>query len=338
MVRCPSLLGTYLDAAYAEAGTDAVPDLTAGIHGKAVAPFGDIPIGLHARAGLNNGAGGVQCGAVRAPKGGITYGKLLGYSKIRIKFPGVFAVRHFASGRIQQHGFQSHHVSFGQPGYLRSDRNCSFAGAHVWSAHINPPYRHMHGIGFYQPHFAVETCAGIPAGRLFAVLKFHSDGIRTVCKRIGNIEMKGVVAVGPFACKSTVHIHAGFTHGAVEEECPVPARQLVHMQTALVTPLPHPGQPSATACLFACFGLAVLHHCYGLEVVGPVEGPVNRPVVGDADFLFAVKDPIAQKSLRPLGAERERQEQESGCNQTSHLSYVLKRSITPVELPPEKAP
>ena len=60
-------------------------------------------------------------------------------------------------------------------GGVQADRSVGFGN--VWCSEMCPPYGHMDGVGLNQAHVAIQARAGIPTGRLRAVLQPYSQRV-----------------------------------------------------------------------------------------------------------------------------------------------------------------
>ena len=145
------------------------------------------------------------------------------------------------------------------------------------------PNGNMGDMGPDEMDVAVEARAGVPARRVGLIFEadFQEIVFSVRVEIRGHIDVEGVVAVGPCGHRLPVHADAGLAHRAVEQQGDgVPSRAVLrHVEMRAVPSLPHIRQAAGAAGVGGHFGFKVLRHLHFLQVVRPVEGALDGPVV-----------------------------------------------------------
>ena len=83
----------------------------------------------------------------------------------------------------------------------------------------------------------------------------------------------------------SIEVNFGVAHGAVEHESCGASGRVGELEIYAVGAFTDERQTTRTACFYGLFSFSVLFHGHGLEIVGPVEGTVDSPVVWYAYIL-----------------------------------------------------
>ena len=138
-----------------------------------------------------------------------------------------------------------------------------------------------------ESRFAVDSRAGIPAGRLFGIRDPHGDGIFSAeFDKAGDVELKRCVAVGASARIVSVHINRGAAHDAVEFEEEAFSALIFFRCESETVPADADVWEAAGASVVKRFGgFAILDDAGGIEVVFFVERAADSPVMRNGDGL-----------------------------------------------------
>ena len=191
--------------------------------------------------------------------------------------------------------------------YLRPHLYTGKIVVHLGSGHIGSPDRDMCLIGGDQMHVPVQSRTGIPARLLVHVLQADSQGIvfPVAVDQSGDIEVEGVVAVGPEARLLAVHEYTGVAHGTIElDKGTALFRETGHVERSPVPPHPGEGKPAGTTVMLDGGGLSVLHDRHAVDIVLLVERTVDGPVVGHTYRLPAA---VVKRRFRCMRVVRPRE-------------------------------
>ena len=133
---------------------------------------------------------------------------------------------HHLTGRVPDFGFQAQGLEgVAGRGHLRAELHLGKLGVDFGRGEVGAPHRNVHGLGHNQVHVAVEAGAGVPARGFGLVLQAHGQRVAAIgLQKIGDVEGKRVVAVGPGTHFPAVHENVRVAHGPVEEQHGPPAR------------------------------------------------------------------------------------------------------------------
>ena len=149
-----------------------------------------------------------------------------------------------------------------------------------------------------QMYIPVQPGTRIPARLFVEVFQSHCKNIilPVAVQQFGNIEVKGVVAIGPVAGLLPVNIYTGIAHRTVElYGHPLIFRKIRDRETVAVPPDSGKRKTSRAAVMLYGCSLPVLHNGHAVNVVLFVERAVNSPVVG---YPYRLPAAVVEGSFR----------------------------------------
>ena len=187
-------------------------------------------------------------------------------------------------------------IIFSRIGYLRAQTYGSIFGRYVRSGELRAPHRNIDTVCCYYTYIAIQSCTGIPAGRLRFVLQANRQHIilTILIQQFRNVAMERIIAKRPKTGFFPIDVHTGFTHGSVKNQRYLFAGRNIEFRT--IPANAHIRQSAGTPCLNGCLLLKILCNGNILQIVVAVERSEDSPIVRYADRL-----PLTVVKLRRYG-------------------------------------